>query len=120
MNNVIIIILILSIYYITSFENKGIPLLVLLISLYLYYNNYIPTKYLKLPIKNIKEKDDTKYNFIKLDRLINDYNKSNKQNEKSILNKINREVKIIYFSFPNHLHHEIDYHLQFNYNIKKI
>lgn len=113
MNFLIIFMFISLLYYLYSFENKSIIFISLAIIYYIYYNNLLPQTFWKLstPIN----KND-KFNFQKLDDLIDQYNNCELVQQEKIKLDIQKEINTIYFSFPNHQHQDISNYLKLKYN----
>ena len=105
------IIFILLLYYLFNLENKGFLVIAIIGIGYIYYENIIPSNTFDLPVKLYKQD----FQFDTLDDLIIKYKSCNNQDELAIKNLIQREIDLIYFSFPNHQHKNIKNYLYRKY-----
>lgn len=107
MNYTILLLMIALLYYIINLQNKAILLLIILISLYIYYEGILPNKFWKIPEPLYKEK----FKFGKLDKLVSEYNKGSFENNEDLIKEIQEEINTIYFSFPSYQHDDISNYL---------
>jgi len=114
--NYIILLILLSIgFYFINNKNTSIIFLVVLLGLYIYYERVVPDTFWEIPQPLYKEN----FEFGKLDRLINEYNRGSLKEDNKLKIDIQKEINTIYFSFPNHLHPNIDKYLYQNYGFVK-
>ena len=115
MNYIILLILISRGYYLANLKNKSTLFLVLLLGVYIYYERLVPDSFWQIPQPLYKES----FEFGKLEELVNKYNKGSLEEDIILKNKIQKEINTIYFSFPNHLHPNIDKYLYQHYGFIK-
>ena len=115
MNYIILLILLAIVYYIVNLNNKSIYFLCLLLGFYIYYESILPDTFLTIPYPLKKET----FEFKKLDKLINEYNKGSLEEDIKLHKEIQKEINTIYFSFPNHLHSHIDDYFYRHYGFIK-
>lgn len=115
--NYLILFLLLSFgYYLVNLKNKSILFLVVLFLIYIYNEKLLPDTYWNLPSK----KNIDTFEFGKLSKLYNKFIGSVSIEESKLLkHKIQNEINTIYFSFPNHLHNELDKFLYHKYGFVK-
>lgn len=115
MNYLILLLILVFLYYIINISNKSILFLVIIGGVYIYYENILPDTFWEIPEPLYRNK----FEFQKLDKLIKKYKKGDLK-ENILLDKdIQHEINTIYFSFPNHLHLELDKYLYSHYGFNK-
>ena len=115
MNYLTLLAILALFYYLSTFENKSILFLFIIIGLYIYREGLLPDTFWILPNPVYKQK----FEFRKLDNLIVEYNSSTLEESNILRQLVQDEINTIYFSFPNHLHPYLDEYMYKHYGFKK-